>query len=226
MCAECFPACSQTQLELLWKGRRWWNVRRTRTGLAPVAIMWWGHLVGKWRARGVCCNVLGRCDIGDDEGQTLQALTWNTSCSISVPAGTLRIFSHQTFQPVWLNSSRGNNPRGCVTADPQSPSITTTKIPEIKKGIEQKEDRKNNEKMGWTRGSAGRKAVWLAGGKGQSGLSCVWQRHKERWIMPRKPASTLTFSKRTEGMGSEKKLPETIMRYEMKPIKSQEIFSL
>lgn len=41
-----------------------------------------------------------------------------------------------------------------------------------------------------------------------------------------KPASTLTFSKRTEGMGSEKKLPETIMRYEMKPIKSQEIFSL
>lgn len=40
-----------------------------------------------------------------------------------------------------------NNPRGCVTLTPK-PSTTTTKIPEIKTGIEQKEDRKNNEKSG------------------------------------------------------------------------------
>lgn len=182
--------------------------------------MWWGHLVGKRRVRGICCNVLGRCDIGDDEGETFRVLTciaghrrwphrivltwthiwkvrvwkqfsqtWGNhlrsdqiwlyrkaSCSVTVPAGMFCILSHQTFQPVWLNSSRWNNPRGCITADPQSPSITTTKIPEIKKGIEQKENRKNNDKTGWMRGNAGRKAVWLAGGKGWSGLSSVWQR--------------------------------------------------
>lgn len=46
--------------------------------------------------------------------------------------------------------------------------------------------------------------------------------HKERhWIILSKPASTLTFSKRA--MGSKKKLPETIPRYEIKPIFSLKI---
>lgn len=40
-----------------------------------------------------------------------------------------------------------NNPAGCITLTPK-PTITTTKIPEIKKEIRQKEDRQNNEKKG------------------------------------------------------------------------------
>lgn len=52
-------------------------------------------------------------------------------------------------------------------------------------------------------------------------------RHKERyWIMLSKPASTITFSKKKKSDGLLKKLPETIIRYEIKPIKSKEIFSL
>lgn len=61
-----------------------------------------------------------------------------------------------------------NNP-GLHNPDPRAhPHDYQRWIPEIKKGIRQKEDRKNNEEAGWDRG---RKAVWLAGSKGHLALS-------------------------------------------------------
>lgn len=69
MRAECLPCPLADRAGASVEVEEVMRRARAHTGLPPptVAIMWCGHLVGRRRARGICCNVRGRCDIGDDE---------------------------------------------------------------------------------------------------------------------------------------------------------------